>query len=182
MLAVIVAIATAAAVAAVWRLWWILPGRPGAPAPLQMNGSAKPGAALAPVRTIIVLGSGGHTTEMFALMAKLDRRRYLPRMYIVASTDSMGTSKVEDFESKGGSGSKPGHSVHIIPRSREVKQPWITTVWTTLLALVSSILLIARLQPDVVLCNGPGTCVPICVAAYLLRVCCFFYFFSFSFF
>lgn len=39
---------------------------------------------------------------------------------------------------------------------------------TTLLALPASIAAVAEHRPSVILCNGPGTCVPVCAAARLL--------------
>lgn len=37
-------------------------------------------------------------------------------------------------------------------------------------ALWYSLPLVFRLRPDMVLCNGPGTCVPLCVAGLLLGI------------
>ncbi|XP_045442775.1 UDP-N-acetylglucosamine transferase subunit ALG14 homolog isoform X2 [Pipistrellus kuhlii] len=64
----------------------------------------------------------------------------------------------------------PRYFLHRIPRSREVRQPWLTTVLTTLHAACLSLPLTLRVRPDLVLCNGPGTCVPVCAAAVLLGV------------
>lgn len=57
-----------------------------------------------------------------------------------------------------------------IPRSREVAQSWTTTLGTTALALLASVRAVVRFAPDLVLCNGPGTCVPVCAAAYVPRL------------
>ena len=38
----------------------------------------------------------------------------------------------------------------------QVKQSWITTVFTTLRALVQAVWLVAEVRPDLILCNGPG--------------------------
>jgi beta-1,4-N-acetylglucosaminyltransferase len=56
---------------------------------------------------------------------------------------------------------------HRIHRSREVKQSWITTIFSTIHSLYDSFILISYLQPSLILCNGPGTCVPICYIAWL---------------
>lgn len=58
--------------------------------------------------------------------------------------------------------------VYTIHRSREVGQSYITAVFSTLQAFWHSLLLVARLQPDCLLGNGPGTCLPLCVSAVLL--------------
>ena len=49
-------------------------------------------------RVCMVLGSGGHTTEMVALARALDRRIYTPRSYIIADTDHLSRLKVEHEE------------------------------------------------------------------------------------
>jgi beta-1,4-N-acetylglucosaminyltransferase len=55
-----------------------------------------------------------------------------------------------------------------IPRSREVKQSYLTSIWTTLVAFWACFPLIWRERPRVILANGPGTCLPVCVVAWLL--------------
>ncbi|PKI31424.1 hypothetical protein CRG98_048184 [Punica granatum] len=57
-----------------------------------------------------------------------------------------------------------------IYRSREVGQSYITSVWTTLVALAHALWLMLRIRPQVILCNGPGTCIPLCMIAFLLKV------------
>uniref|UniRef100_A0A9J7XM80 UDP-N-acetylglucosamine transferase subunit ALG14 n=1 Tax=Cyprinus carpio carpio TaxID=630221 RepID=A0A9J7XM80_CYPCA len=59
-------------------------------------------------------------------------------------------------------------TIHRIPRSQEVRQSWSSSVLSSLSALMSSVPLVFRLQLDIVLCNGPGTCVPLCAAGLLL--------------
>lgn len=61
-------------------------------------------------------------------------------------------------------------STYTIPRSREVGQSYLTSVATTLYAFAFAASLVFRELPDVVLVNGPGTCIPICAAALLLRL------------
>ena len=43
---------------------------------------------------------GGHTAEMLALLGKLDRSRYTPRTYVIASTDAMGAQKAMAAEAE----------------------------------------------------------------------------------
>ena len=47
----------------------------------------------------MVLGSGGHTTEMVALSRTLDRAVYTPRTYIIAKTDLLSKIRIEKEES-----------------------------------------------------------------------------------
>lgn len=59
--------------------------------------------------------------------------------------------------------------MHRIPRSREVGQSLLSSVPSTLRAFFACVKLVYRLRPGLVLTNGPGTCVPVCLAAFLLR-------------
>lgn len=91
----------------------------------------------------------------------------------------------------------PPFKVCMIPRSREVGQSYLTSIWTTLVALWVAFSIVYRETPQLVcflgtshhvpcernpvlfhllnpqfpvqlLVNGPGTCIPICLAARLL--------------
>ncbi|VDK86928.1 unnamed protein product [Dibothriocephalus latus] len=55
--------------------------------------------------------------------------------------------------------------VETLPRAREVGQSYVTSVFTTLIALLASIRVVLKHCPRLVLCNGPGTCIPICFVA-----------------
>ncbi|KAI9199059.1 hypothetical protein LWI28_026639 [Acer negundo] len=57
-----------------------------------------------------------------------------------------------------------------IYRSREVGQSYVTSVWTTLLATAHALWLMIRIRPQVVICNGPGTCIPLCMIAFLFKI------------
>ncbi|KAL4419553.1 hypothetical protein ABPG77_006884 [Micractinium sp. CCAP 211/92] len=210
------------------------------------------------IRTLVVLGSGGHTAEMLALLGGFDLAAYRPRCYVVAATDGMSGPKAAAFEAsaaalaasstpadeeapasakKGGraspgkagspgggqktvrrsprvaarggpssgsdaapaaglcgtlpgarspdspakrrllAGHQPGgqqpapaYSVAFIPRSREVGQSWVSSVPSTLRALWTAVAMVLDHSPDLVLLNGPGTCIPIAAAAFLLRL------------
>jgi beta-1,4-N-acetylglucosaminyltransferase len=43
-----------------------------------------------------------------------------------------------------------------IPRSRSVKQSWISSIPTILFSLAYSIFVVFYHLPDVIICNGPG--------------------------
>ncbi|XP_008297800.1 UDP-N-acetylglucosamine transferase subunit ALG14 [Stegastes partitus] len=129
----------------------------------------QPGAK-GPVAVLVVAGSGGHTTEILRLMECLSSS-YTPRYYVIADTDKMSQEKICTFESsRGQSDSESQFTIYRIPRSREVRQSLSSSVVSTLHALQYSLPLVFRLRPDVVLCNGPGTCVPLCVAGLLLGI------------
>ncbi|KAK9791371.1 hypothetical protein WJX73_002186 [Symbiochloris irregularis] len=122
-------------------------------------------------RTLIVLGSGGHTAEMLVLLSRMNPDTHGPRSYIVAATDAMSEKKAITAEqSRSETAPDKAFDVHRIPRSREVGQSYITSVWTTLVALYAAFALVWTLRPQLVLVNGPGTCIPICVATLALRM------------
>ncbi|XP_053487105.1 UDP-N-acetylglucosamine transferase subunit ALG14 homolog isoform X1 [Ictalurus furcatus] len=122
------------------------------------------------VCVLIVVGSGGHTTEIIRLTGSLSQT-YTPRHYVIADTDKMSEDKIRTFEaSKEKSGTQAQFTIHRIPRSREVRQSWSSSVLSTLNALLYSLPLVFRLRPDMVLCNGPGTCIPLCAAGLLLGI------------
>lgn len=117
---------------------------------------------------MIVLGSGGHTMEMMSLVAVLDRRRYHPRHYVIASSDPLSVEKMKQFEEP--SAAYNHYYWTPIFRSRNVHQSYLSAVFTTLKSCCECIPLVYSSRPDLIICNGPGTCVPVCLAAFLLRV------------
>ncbi|XP_039855258.1 UDP-N-acetylglucosamine transferase subunit ALG14 homolog isoform X2 [Panicum virgatum] len=132
------------------RLFYVL-WRSGQP-------SSKPRAG--GLRCLIVLGSGGHTAEMMNIVTTLQKDRFTPRFYVAALTDNMSLQKAQVYE----------ESLIEIYRSREVGQSYITSIATTLLATLHAMWLVIRIRPQVIFCNGPGTCFPLCVSAFLLKV------------
>lgn len=120
-----------------------------------------------PCKMITVLGSGGHTSEMISLLKGLNMDNYAPRIYVVASGDGMSIEKITMFEKTVNKVSKP--DLRVVPRARQVNQSYITSVFTTLCALFYTFPIIFTTQPELVLCNGPGTCIPVCLWAYLMK-------------
>ncbi|XP_055962566.1 UDP-N-acetylglucosamine transferase subunit ALG14 homolog [Sorex fumeus] len=141
------------------RLWRVLHSRPAGPRDS--------------LSLLVVAGSGGHTTEILRLLGSLSDA-YSPRHYVIADTDKMSIQKINEFEqnraNEDPSTRSPKYYVHHIPRSREVQQSWLSSVFTTLYSMWLSLPLTLRVKPDLVLCNGPGTCVPICISALLLGI------------
>ncbi|KAK2373913.1 N-acetylglucosaminyldiphosphodolichol N-acetylglucosaminyltransferase [Trifolium repens] len=127
-----------------------------------------------PVSTLIILGSGGHTAEMLNLLAVLQKDRFYPRFYIAAATDNMSLQKAllleNSLASESGTDVAKTAQFMKIYRSREVGQSYITSVWTTLIATVHALWLMIKIRPEVILCNGPGTCIPLCVIAFIFKV------------
>ncbi|XP_047081857.1 UDP-N-acetylglucosamine transferase subunit ALG14 homolog [Lolium rigidum] len=134
---------------------------------------SKPRAAA--LRCLIVLGSGGDTAEMMNIIAELQKDRFTPRYYVAALTaDNMSLQKAQVYETSliQGDRKKIIESARFmqIYRSREVGQSYITSITTTLLAVLHAMWLIIRIRPQVIFCNGPGTCIPLCASAFLLKV------------
>ncbi|KAL7531962.1 hypothetical protein ACHAWF_003972 [Thalassiosira exigua] len=154
------------------------------------------------VKTLAVLGSGGHTAEMMRLLAELDPCRYAPIVYAVAETDATSVPRLRDHVRKeerrdagggrgagawrgrfpveeregeraadgGGFGRVEAATVRRLPRAREVHQSYASSAFATLRSFLAAIVLLWDVRPDLVLANGPGTCVPVIYAAFLLRI------------
>ncbi|GJE95471.1 glycosyltransferase family 1 protein [Phanerochaete sordida] len=160
------------AAAALARLYAVLP-------------RATPRRRTAPPRTgtcalAVFLGSGGHTSEALALLAGLDFARYTPRTYVLSSGDALSAKKAIALEaakaSPAGSSRKSPYALVTIPRARRVHQPLLTTPFSSAVSLAACAyhvalapLLTGRPFADVLLVNGPGTCVMLCLAVYLNR-------------
>nr|XP_061811593.1 UDP-N-acetylglucosamine transferase subunit ALG14 homolog [Nerophis lumbriciformis] len=135
---------------------------------LRNGRNCKPGKK-GRITLLVVAGSGGHTTEILRLMKSLSGA-YTPRLYVIADTDRMSEERIRAFEKSRLLDSDPQFTIHRITRSREVHQSWSSSVLSTLNAQFHAIPLIFRVRPDMVLCNGPGTCVPLCIAGLLLGI------------
>ncbi|KAL6633743.1 hypothetical protein ACP70R_026414 [Stipagrostis hirtigluma subsp. patula] len=126
------------------------------------------------LRCLIVLGSGGHTAEMMNIITALQKDRFTPRYYVAALTDNMSLQKAQVYEQSliQSDGEKIIEDAYFmqIYRSREVGQSYITSIATTLLATLHAMWLVIRIRPQVIFCNGPGTCIPLCVSAFVLKV------------
>ncbi|XP_056410110.1 UDP-N-acetylglucosamine transferase subunit ALG14 homolog [Hyla sarda] len=135
---------------------------------LRGPGHHKPGRS-GHVSLMVVAGSGGHTSEVLRLLSRLSSS-YGPVHYVLAETDLMSEEKIHTFEASKETSADPGYTIQRIPRSREVRQSWGSSLLSTLRSFFYSFPLTCRLQPDVILCNGPGTCIPICFSAFLLSM------------
>jgi len=120
--------------------------------------------------SLMVLGSGGHTTEMLTMLGSLPETAsgttigldsLAPRRYLIADTDKMSQTKLDQFD----------HDCKTIrvKRSREVGQSYLTSIFTTLIAFIQSFIAILCDTPSIVICNGPGTCIPVLLAVYIVR-------------
>ncbi|KAJ0027976.1 hypothetical protein Pint_35556 [Pistacia integerrima] len=81
----------------------------------------------------------------------LPMERFAPRFYIAAATDNMSLQNAHVFEDslvhKNGIKGSSARFMHIY-RSREVGRSYITSVWTTLLAIAHALWLMIRIRPQ----------------------------------
>ncbi|CAG9786118.1 unnamed protein product [Diatraea saccharalis] len=120
------------------------------------------------LRTILCIGSGGHTTELLRLVKNLNFDKYQPRLYILAENDVSSEVKIHKTEQIVPNVNTK-YTLGRIPRSRNVLQSFLSSIFSTIYATLFCVPLIFNFKPNVIFCNGPGTCVPICIVAFILR-------------
>lgn len=110
-------------------------------------------------KILVVLGSGGHTAEMINIVKALEGRVFF--IFVAAASDVSSAGKLHALFGES--------EILRIRRSREVGQSFLTSVFSTVSAFIDCMFLILQVQPDAVLVNGPGTCVPVCLAAVVVE-------------
>jgi len=130
-----------------------------------------------PLKTLVVLGSGGHTTEMLHLIKNLNPEYYDPVVLVIATSDKTSLRRVQAYphslpiKNKNNLTENINECIFRIPRSREVGQSYWTSILTTMYSFFFAFWLVGfKVQPDLILVNGPGTCLPIAVCAFFFRV------------
>ncbi|GHJ88855.1 hypothetical protein NliqN6_5257 [Naganishia liquefaciens] len=142
--------------------------------------------------TAVFLGSGGHTGEAIQLLSALDPARYSPRTYIFCTGDIMSVTKAKAFENELASQTShheqhdakdastcPDYRLIELPRARKVGQSYFSSIGTTLYSMMISLWKLAiepivkgrhKQMPDLLIVNGPGTCVVVVLIYRLLRL------------
>ena len=89
-----------------------------------------------------------------------------------AETDKGSKRKVEDFEINLSAVEREqsDFAIHTIPRGREVGQSWSSALIFTTYASIHALKRVFLHRPDLLLCNGPGTCIPVCLAVLLFKI------------
>lgn len=113
-----------------------------------------------------VLGSGGHTAEMIALLGWLPASRFKVASVVVASSDATSLARLRTAGALAADA-----RIHTIVRAREVAGSWGGAVLRSVYAALEGVNILIAEQPALLLVNGPGTCVPLVCAARALRAC-----------
>ena len=107
-------------------------------------------------KLMIVFGSGGHTSEMLMMLEKLQTEKYGRVYFVIAMSDTWSQRKINDYflnhvEHKRDLTTDSGN-IEIVKlyRSREVKQSYFTSIFTTLIGLLHSCWIILQIRPDMV--------------------------------
>lgn len=121
-----------------------------------------------PARLMVVLGSGGHTSEMFNILRQISHlQQDYTRIYVVSSGDGFSAGKAAAFERELGANSN--FDIVNVHRARRVHQSLATAPFSTLRCLRDCITLLYRAPPDIILTNGPGTGVCVILSSIFLR-------------
>ncbi|KAK1962318.1 Alg14-domain-containing protein [Colletotrichum sublineola] len=134
---------------------------------------------------LVVLGSGGHTKEMLAMMEiGFPNVPSMHRRYLISSGDSMSLKHLKAFEDdlKAAHGEEQvgTYDKYIVARARKIHQSLLTTPFTALLSVIQIFPLLlsspfkgvrSRQQfPDIILTNGPATGFIVGLVSYVLKV------------
>lgn len=125
---------------------------------------------------------------MLSLISALSPGAPIKRTYVFSSGDSFSAQKAINFESclepslkntpngehqlaeKSVAGG--AYDLREIPRARKVGQSWLSTPWTCIMCLVGCVRVFTSgdTQPDLVVCNGPGSAVMMVAVCFLFKV------------
>ena len=90
---------------------------------------------------------------MLIAVSKLDFARYGRLVFVIGHSDTWSMTKIKDFFRKNRQidVDKVDNLEFVrLFRSREVKQSYVTSVFTTLLGLAHSLWLVIKIRPDIV--------------------------------
>lgn len=115
---------------------------------------------------LIVLGSGGHTSEMLIMLKQFkDKYERIEFTFVIADSDSTSIARIAPVL-----GEHVPYKVIRIPRLRHVGESFIKAVIRLPKILLLNLILVIKVDPDLVLVNGPGTCIPTIVGACLVQI------------
>lgn len=106
------------------------------------------------MRFLIILGSGGHTSQMLKLVDLLGKEHDYE--YIVASSDKLSSKKI-----------KIRGPVFTFPKTRIYGEPLIISIIKQIIALPKAINLIRKTKSENIVTCGPNFAIPIMIAGKL---------------
>ena len=162
-----------------YRLWIVLDPKRSKPDRHQRPQDASESKT----HLLVILGSGGHTAEMVAMLERavsekdgkrrLDWNDYSYRTWVMGSGDSISAQRAKEFEDMAGS-DPYSYNVVTVPRAREIHQPLYTAPISSLRCMHACVDLLLRPKgkdfPDLILCNGPATATILVFTSILLRI------------
>lgn len=107
------------------------------------------------MKLLVVLGEGGHTTELLRLVDLMERP--YEYHYVVSEKDNLSVDRIR----------KSG-PVHVLWRPRGKDTPLLVAVVRTLGVCIQSLWLLLRVRPAAILSTGPAIAVPISLFGKLL--------------
>ncbi|KAH3662427.1 hypothetical protein OGAPHI_005679 [Ogataea philodendri] len=138
------------------RLVFVLPScRKFAPGPKSISTTPK--------SVLILLGSGGHTGEMIRVLKQFEHFGLLKRTYAISDSDKTSLASLQAIEKS--------PSTIILPRARNVGENKVSAIIRSLKSFIATFRTFATLKtyPDVFLCNGPGTAIPIAYVLFFFK-------------
>ncbi|KAI8842097.1 oligosaccharide biosynthesis protein Alg14-like protein, partial [Chytridium lagenaria] len=111
---------------------------------------------------------GGHTSELLYYLRKLDYNIFSERIYVITSGDPLSQEKLIQYVPE--NTHRGPHSVVYITRSRHVHQSFMHSIPQILQSFFDALGILLSRKPDLVVCNGPGTCVPLCLSGRILSM------------
>ncbi|ODV82580.1 glycosyltransferase family 1 protein [[Candida] arabinofermentans NRRL YB-2248] len=125
---------------------------------------------------MILLGSGGHTGEMIRILSQFKSIEKLHRRYVISSGDQTSLLNISKSEQNGQDNGRNTDLIEymILPRARLIGENKISAIFRTSYSFVITVVNLLKLKnegfPDLLLCNGPGTAVPIAYTLFGLKV------------
>lgn len=109
-----------------------------------------------------MLGSGGHTGEMIKILDQFEPKVHdkFITTYVISDGDSTSLSRISKVEEP---------RCIFVSRARLVGEGHLSAIYHTLRSVISIVCKIREI-PDILLINGPGTCVPLAYILFLYKV------------
>ena len=115
---------------------------------------------------LVVLGSGGHTSEMLIMLKQFKEKfERIEFHFLVAESDTTSVARIAPAL-----GESTPYSVTKTPRLRHVGESLMSAILKLPKILVANILILSRIDPDVLIVNGPGTCIPTVFGACVVQI------------